>query len=87
MNSWIASKLKTITARSLITTVLAIATIASVGTCEFVKPTDVHAAAAAAAAAPIDQESVNAILTLDKAMETLAAHVTPAVVNVSTTSG
>ena len=85
MKSWIASKWKAIAARPLITSALALAMIASVGAYQFVKPADVHAAAAPAAA-PLDQESVNAILALDKAMETLAAHVTPAVVNVSVTS-
>src|SRR6266545_1933318 len=86
MKSWIASKWKAIAARKLITSALALAIVASVGAYQFVKPADVHAASAAPAAAALDQESVNAILTLDKAMETLAAHVTPAVVNVSVTS-
>ena len=86
MKSWMASKWKAIAARRLLTSALALALIACVGAYEFVKPADVHAAAAAPAAAPLDQESVNAILTLDKAMEALAARVTPAVVNVSVTS-
>ncbi|MGB9104751.1 MAG: Do family serine endopeptidase [Terriglobales bacterium] len=86
MKSWIASKWKATAARPWITSALALAIIASVGAYEFVKPADVHAAAAAPAAAPLDQASVNPILNLDKAMETLAAHVTPAVVNVSVTS-
>ncbi len=86
MKTWIASKWKKIAARPMISAVLALAMVASVGAYEFVKPTDVHAATAAPAAAALDQESVNAILTLDKAMETLAARVTPAVVNVTVTS-
>jgi serine protease Do len=85
VKSWIASKWKAIAARGVITSALALALIACVGAYEFVKPAEVHAAAAPAAA-PLGQESVNAILTLDKAMETLAARVTPAVVNVSVTS-
>ena len=36
--------------------------------------------------APLDVDSVGALLALDKAMETLAARVTPAVVNVTVTS-
>jgi serine protease Do len=38
------------------------------------------------ATAPLDNESVSALLSLDKAMETLAARVTPAIVNVAVTS-
>src|SRR3954468_10203678 len=38
------------------------------------------------AAAPIDTDSVAALMALDKAMETVAARVTPAVVNVTVTS-
>ncbi|MBZ5531534.1 MAG: trypsin-like peptidase domain-containing protein [Acidobacteriia bacterium] len=41
---------------------------------------------ATSAAAPLDDNSVSAITALDHAMETLAAHVTPAVVNVTVTS-
>src|SRR5690242_16893309 len=37
-------------------------------------------------ASPIDDNSVNALLALDKAMETVASRVTPAVVNVNVTS-
>jgi serine protease Do len=44
------------------------------------------AVAAAPAAAPLDESSVSALLSLDQAMETLAARVTPAVVNVTVTS-
>jgi serine protease Do len=86
VNSWMVSKLKSISTRSVLTVVLAVATMVSLGTYEFVRPTNVHAATAAPAAAALDQESVNAILAFDKAMETLAARVTPAVVNISVTS-
>jgi serine protease Do len=44
------------------------------------------AATAAPAAAALDDNSVGALLTLDQAMETLAARVTPAVVNVTVVS-
>ena len=40
----------------------------------------------AAAEQPLDDNSVAALLSLDRAMETLAARVTPAIVNVSVTS-
>jgi len=63
---------------------LALALVASFVTYEFAKPAS--ARAASAAAAPLDADSVGALLALDKAMETLAARVTPAVVNVTVTS-
>ena len=65
---------------------LALALIGSFATYEFAKPTAAKAADAAPSAAPLDADSVGAILALDKAMETLAARVTPAVVNVTVTS-
>ena len=68
--------------------VLAVAMIGSFGTYEFLHPQDARAAmpTAAAPAAALDPDSVNAILAFDKAMETLTARVTPAVVNVTVTS-
>ena len=65
---------------------LALALIGSFVTYEFAKPTAAKAADAAPSAAPLDADSVGALLALDKAMETLAARVTPAVVNVTVTS-
>jgi serine protease Do len=65
---------------------LALALITSFATYEFAKPTAAKAADAAPSAAPLDADSVGALLALDKAMETLAARVTPAVVNVTVTS-
>ena len=62
----------------------AVAMILSLAAYELDKP--VSAAAPAAAAAPLDDSSVSALLTLDRAMEALAARVTPAVVNVTVTS-
>lgn len=73
-------------ARRLAIPVLALALAASLTTYEFVKPTSARAAAASPAAAPLDTDSVSALLALDRAMETLAARVTPAVVNVTVTS-
>jgi serine protease Do len=46
----------------------------------------VKAAEPAAAAAALDDNSVSALLSLDRAMEALAARVTPAIVNVTVTS-
>jgi serine protease Do len=86
VKTWIARKYKTIAAKPLIASVIALAIIASAGVYEFVEPVNVHAAAAAPAAPPLDQDSVSALLALDRATETLAAHVTPAVVNVAVTS-
>src|SRR5208282_4769956 len=43
-------------------------------------------AAVTPAAAPLSDDSVNPLLALDKAMEALAARVTPAIVNVAVTS-
>ena len=65
---------------------VAIAALASLVTYETAKPTAVRAAVAAPAAAPLDDSSVGALLSLDQAMETLAARVTPAIVNVAVTS-
>ncbi|MGD0568741.1 MAG: Do family serine endopeptidase [Candidatus Sulfotelmatobacter sp.] len=79
MNSW-----KTILTRRLLVAVVAVLTVGSLAAYEFAKPA--RAAAVAPAAAPLDDNSVAALLSLDHAMETLAARVTPAVVNVTVTS-
>ncbi len=79
MQSW-----KTKLTRRLLAAVVAVVTVAALTTYEFAKPA--RAAVAAPAAAPLDDNSVAALLTLDRAMETLAARVTPAVVNVTVTS-
>jgi len=82
------SKLKTWT-RRLAAPFLALALVGSVVTYECVKPSSASAAAVPApapAAPPLDAASVSALTALDKAMETLAAHVTPAVVNVTVVS-
>jgi len=87
MKNW-----KTILTRRLIVAVVAAVTVASLATYEFAsasaKPSaGVIAGPAAAPAAPaLDDSSVGALLALDRAMETLAARVTPAVVNVTVTS-
>ena len=72
--------------RRLAMPTLALALVGSFISYECVKPGAAKAANAAPAAAPLDVDSVSSLLALDKAMETLAARVTPAVVNVTVTS-
>lgn len=71
--------------RRMLAPLLAILLVGSFGAYEMYKPADASAAAAvpAPAAAPLPDDNVTALLALDKAMETLAGHVTPAVVNVT----
>jgi serine protease Do len=83
MKSWVN---KTILTRRLILSVVAIALALSLTTYEFIKPAYARGAAASPTATPLDDNSVSALLALDQAMETLAARVTPAVVNVAVTS-
>jgi serine protease Do len=70
--------------RRLLIALAAVAMVMSLTAYEFDGP--VRAAAPAAAAAPLDDNSVSALLSLDHAMETLAARVTPAIVNVTVVS-
>jgi serine protease Do len=72
--------------RRLVVPLLAGALAASVGVYEFAKPVRAADTTPAAAAAPLDDNSVGALLSLDHAMEALAARVTPAVVNITVTS-
>lgn len=78
--------LKTKFKKHLIVPVVALAIIVGLGTYEFARPTAVKAEAPAPSAPALDANSVGALLSLDQAMETLAAHVTPAIVNVTVTS-
>jgi len=82
-NGW-----KTALSKRLIAPAIALATITSFGVHEFFKPEVAKAAVVspAPAAAALDDNSVSALLSIDKAMETLAARVTPATVNVTVTS-
>jgi serine protease Do len=70
----------------LVAPLIAAAMVISLTTYEIAKPTTARAAAVAPAAAPLDDNSVSALLSLDHAMETLAARVTPAIVNVAVTA-
>jgi serine protease Do len=70
----------------MIAPVLAIGMIGSLAAYESYKPVVARAAASEPSTAPLDDNSVSALLALDHAMETLAARVTPAIVNVAVTS-
>jgi serine protease Do len=79
---------KTMAARPMAAAMLAIGLALSLGAYEFAQPAIARAAAPAPApaAGPLDDSSITALLSLDRAMETLAARVTPAIVNVAVTS-
>ncbi len=80
MKSWIKYCQAALNRRFLIA-LAAVAMVLSLTAYEFDNP--VRAAAPAAAAAALDDNSVSALLSLDRAMEALAARVTPAIVNVT----
>ena len=65
---------------------VALAIAASFTTYELARPMPASAAAATSNTQPLDDNSVGALLSLDRAMETLAARVTPAIVHVAVTS-
>jgi serine protease Do len=83
MKNWVS---KTLLTRRLILPVVAIALMLSFTTYELIKPAYAKGAIVSPTAEPLDTNSVSALLSLDQAMETLAARVTPAVVNVAVTS-
>jgi serine protease Do len=88
MKMWIEgckARCKAAVTRRLLVGLVAVMAIGSVAMFNFTKSATA-AAAPAPAAAPLDDNSVGALLTLDRAMETLAARVTPAVVNVTVAS-
>jgi serine protease Do len=82
MKTWLSKNFLT----RLMAPALAAALALSLGTYEIVKPVYAKGAVASPTAAPLDDNSIGALLALDQAMETLAARVTPAVVNVAVTS-
>ena len=63
---------------------VSLAAVAAVGSTLFIHQNNVHAAGLTAA--PLDDNSVAALTSMDHAMEALAARVTPAIVNVAVTS-
>src|ERR1700678_1368565 len=82
MKTWLSKNLLI----RLMAPALAAALALSLGTYEIVKPAYAKGAVASPTATPLDDNSIGALLALDQAMETLAARVTPAVVNVAVTS-
>ena len=84
MKMWI-ERCRSVATRRLLVALIAVVAVGSVATFNFAKSATAAAAPAPAAAA-LDDNSVGALLTLDRAMETLAARVTPAVVNVTVVS-
>ena len=84
MKMW-TERCKAVMTRRLLVAVIAVVAAGSVATFNSAKSA-IAAAAPPPAAAPLDDNSVGALLTLDRAMETLAARVTPAVVNVTVAS-
>ena len=85
MKMWI-QKLKSTAARRIAVAVLAVAVIGSLAAFNLAKAAPSSFTPPAPAAAALDDNSVGALLSLDHAMETLAARVTPAVVNVTVAS-
>jgi serine protease Do len=65
--------------------VLALAMIAGLGAYHFLQPVTARAAATSNTA-PLDDSKIAPLLSLDQAMETVAARVTPAIVNVAVTA-
>ena len=86
MKTWIQNHLNATLKRRLIAPVLAVALVGSLATYEVLKPGTAKADAVASPTASLDDNSVGALLSLDHAMEALAARVTPAIVNVAVTS-
>ncbi len=87
MKTWLQN-LKSKVTRRLVVPLAAAVIAVSVGSYEFAGPAKAAVAAPnpAPAAAALDNNSVSALLSLDHAMEALAARVTPAIVNVTVTS-
>ena len=73
------------TKRRIGAAVLALATIAGLLAYHFIQPAGARAAASSNTA-PLDDSKIDALLSLDQAMETVAARVTPAIVNVAVTA-
>jgi serine protease Do len=81
MKSW-----KQVLRRWFIVPVVAVGIVLGLAAYESTNSARAATTAPASSVQPLDDNSVGALLSLDKAMETLAARVTPAIVNVSVTS-
>jgi serine protease Do len=86
MKTWFSETLKKFLGRRVIAPVLAVGMVGSLAAYQLTKPVAAKAASAVSTTAPLDDDSMGALLALDRAMETLAARVTPAIVNVAVTS-
>ncbi len=86
MKSWMTMQWTSLRSRRAWAAALALALAASAGSYELFKPAAANAASMAPAAAPLDDNSVSALLSLDQAMEKLASRVTPSLVNVTVVS-
>src|SRR5271165_5251623 len=73
------------TTRRIGAAALALVLTAGLGAFHFLQPSAARAAATSNTA-PIDDSKIGALLSLDQAMEAVAARVTPAIVNVAVTS-
>ena len=88
MNGW-TNSLKNKLSKKIIVPSLAALMAVSLSAYKVVKPANSALAAAAApapAAAALDDSSIEPLLALDRAMENVAARVTPAIVNVTVAS-
>ncbi len=85
MKTWIM-KAKTAVQRHLALSMIALIALGTLAGYDTVRPLTAKAAMPPAAAGPLDDASISPLLSLDRAMETLAARVTPAIVNIAVTS-
>jgi serine protease Do len=85
MSTWMQNQETKLTRRIIVPVAAAVMAV-SLGAYEFAKPAHAAVGAPAPAAAALDDNSVSALISLDHAMEALAARVTPAIVNVTVTS-
>lgn len=83
---WLSKQKMMLAKNRIVAGVLAVVLALGVGSYEILKPAAANAATPTPAAPALDDNSVNALTALDHAMEALAAHVTPAVVNVAVVS-
>jgi len=88
MTSWLRKTWNTIFTKRVAAPLIALALAGSFATYELAKPAQATAAvpAPAPSAPALDDNNISALLSLDRAMEAVAAHVTPAIVNVAVTS-
>src|SRR6266700_7133723 len=88
MNGWTNSLKDKLSKKTIVPSLAALMAV-SLGAYKVAKPANSALAAAAApapAAAALDDSSIEPLLALDRAMENLAARVTPAIVNVTVAS-